>query len=213
MVTSAKSMRGAAVKTARSGRKGASLPAPKDVDELQQRASEVLRQLQGPQVEAALPQARLLTLAARDLRDYATLLRLAEAVGRVAPQEVQVRRLYAQALIDTGQVTVAIDLLDALLQRLPPDDAEAAEAAGLRGRAFKQLYFDAADKRSAAATHALAQAIEAYRGPYLAAPSRHTWHGVNLLALLCRARRQGLDELAPDLDVSPLAQALVRDLE
>lgn len=215
MVTSAKSVRRAPLKTARSGRKGATLPAPKDVDELQQRASELLQLLQGPQaeVEVALPETRLLTLAARDLRDYATLLRLAEAVGRVAPQEVQVRRLYAQALIDTGQVTVAIDLLDALLQRLPPDDPEAAEAAGLRGRAFKQLYFDAADKRTAAATHALAQAIEAYRGPYLAAPSRHTWHGVNLLALLCRARRQGLDELAPDLDVSTLAQALVKDLK
>ena len=80
---------------------------------------------------------------------------------------------------------------DGLAARLPRDDPEHAEALGLLGRAYKQLFFDATDKTSDAARDALKQAIAIYRKPFEENPA-NTWHGVNLVALLARARRLGL---------------------
>ena len=109
---------------------------------------------------------------------------LAEAVSRRDPKDPKNRRLYAQYLIDTGKATAAVDLLTRLADRLPKNHPELAEATGLLGRAYKQIFFDAGDKTSSGAREALKQAIAAYRGPYEQDPRTNTWHGVNLLALL-----------------------------
>jgi len=179
--------------------------------QVQSQVQSLVRQLAGSaaDVQSALPRARLLVQALRDARDYPAMGRLAEAVSRADPGDARNRRLYAQCLIDTGQASVALDVLQRLRQRLDPADPEAAEVAGLQGRAHKQIHFDATDRSSPAAQAALAAAIEAYRAPYEADPSRHTWHGVNLLALLSRARRLGRDDLAPELDPADLALDLV----
>ena len=135
---------------------------------------------------------------------------LAEAVSRHDPKDAKNRRLYAQYLIETGKATAAVDLLGRWLQRLPKNHPEFAEATGLLGRAYKQIFFDAGDKTSPGAREALKQAIAAYRGPYEQDPRTNTWHGVNLLALLTRARRLGL-RIAPDLKPQEIARAVVAD--
>jgi hypothetical protein len=177
-------------------------------------AATLVRQLSGSasEAQAALPRAKALVQTLRDERDFAAMGRLAEAVSRVDPADARNRRLYAQCLIDTGQASVALDVLQRLRERLDPADPEAAEVAGLQGRAHKQIHFDATDRSSPTAQAALAAAIEAYRAPYEADPSRHTWHGVNLLALLSRARRLGRDDLAPELDPADVALELVSAL-
>ena len=91
---------------------------------------------------------------------------LAEAISRRHPKDATNRRLYGQYLIETGNATAAIDMLRPLAQRLPKDHAEFAEATGLLGRAYKQIFFDAGDKTSDGAREALKQAIAAYRKPY-----------------------------------------------
>lgn len=164
--------------------------------------------LRGPCSSEELAEAKRLVEVLRNLRDYEAMGRLAEAVSRADPKDARNRRLYAQYLIDTGKATAAIDMLRPLAQRLPKTHPEFGEATGLLGRAYKQIFYDAPDKTSAYAREALKQAIAAYRGPFEQDPERHTWHGVNLVALLTRARWLGL-RFAPDLQPREVAQRVV----
>lgn len=187
------------------------MSAEATVDDLRARAKDALRRLRGLGSVDDLAGAKRLVEALRNVRDYETMGQVAEAVSRRDPKDAKNRRLYAQYLIDTGKATAAIDLLRPLAQRLPKTDPESAEAAGLLGRAYKQIFFDAGDKTSAGAREALKQAIVAYRKPF-EADAANTWHGVNLLALLTRARGLGL-RLAADLQPRDIAQQVVATLE
>jgi hypothetical protein len=184
----------------------------KTLDELRERARSSIKRLGGLCEDTDLATAKRLVEELRNARDYETMGQLAEAVSRRDPKDPRNRRLYAQYLIDTGKTTAAIDLLTRLAERLPAKHPEFAEATGLLGRAYKQIFFDAGDKTSPGAREALKQAIAAYRGPYEEDPKTNTWHGVNLLALLTRARGLGL-RMAPDLKPKKIARALVTDLE
>ena len=154
---------------------------------------------------------RALVEELRNAREYDRMGRLAEAVSRRDPKDPKNRRLYAQYLIDTGKATAAVDVLQPLARRLSKDHPEFAEATGLLGRAYKQVFFDAGDKTSPGARDALKQAIVAYRKPF-EKNRANTWHGVNLVALLTRARRLGL-RMAPDLQPKEVAKEVVSALE
>ncbi len=182
------------------------------VDAVRERAQQTLQALRGLGSEAEIAAAKALVLQLRNQRDYALMAELAEAVARRDPDSATNRRLHAQCLIETGQVTPAIELLRSLTRRLPKAHPEYAEATGLLGRAHKQIFFDAGDKASASAREALKRAIEAYRGPYERDPAAHTWHGVNLVALLTRARMLGM-RVAPDLDPQAIAARVVAALQ
>ena len=144
-------------------------------------------------------------------RDYESLMALAEAVSRVAPDAPESRRRYAQALIETGRASVAIDVLQRLRERLPADHAESVEAAGLIGRTWKQIYFDARVRGSDAAQRALQESIAAYRAAYEPDKSR-TWHGVNVLALIEHCRVLGA-AYPRELKARDLALELLQTLE
>lgn len=178
---------------------------------LLKRVDAALMALAGIDDANSIAVAKPLVEELRNARNYACALRLSEAVRRQDRSDAKNRRLQAQALIESGYATVAVDVLDALASVLPVGDPERAEAMGLRGRAHKQIFFDAGDKSTDAAQTALAAAIAAYRDQYEADGNKNTWHGVNLLALICRARRMGL-RAAPDLQPKRLAQRLVDTL-
>jgi hypothetical protein len=180
-------------------------------DELLAKAGESLKRLAGICEDEDLAEAKELVEALRNAVLYEEMGKLAEAVSRRDPKDPKNRRLYGQYLINTGKATAAIDLLTPLAQRLTKDDPEFAEAMGLIGRANKQIFFDAGDKADASAHAALGQAVAAYRVPFEASPQRNTWHGVNLVALLSRARRLGL-QIAPDLSLKGVAKTVVAEL-
>ncbi len=180
------------------------------VESRREQAKALLRHLAGAEPDT-LNQAKALVEALRNDRQYDLMGSLAEAVSRQDPDDAKNRRLYAQCLIETGKATAAIDLLKPLERRLRKGHPERAEAAGLLGRAYKQIFFDAGDKTSDAARDALKRAIEVYRGPY-EEDARNTWHGVNLVALLTRARRLGL-RVARDLTPRDVATRVVATLE
>ncbi|MET7247462.1 TRAFs-binding domain-containing protein [Methylobacterium sp. EM32] len=183
-----------------------------DGNELRKQARDALGRLTGLAGPDDLARSKALVEALRNAREYGAMGDLAEAVSRWDPTDPKNRRLYAQSLIDTGRATAAIDVLEAVTRRLPSTHPEHAEATGLLGRVYKQIFVDAGDKTSPGAREALRQAVAAYRTPWEAAPERNTWHGVNLVALLARARRLGLD-VAPDLDPRTIAATIVRTLE
>jgi hypothetical protein len=180
-------------------------------DELRGKAQQTLRRLAGLCEPEDLAEAKDLVEKLRNAVLYDEMGAVAEAVSRRDPRDARNRRLYAQYLINTGKATAAIDLLTPLAQRLPKDDPEFAEAMGLIGRANKQIFFDAGDKSDASAHAALGEAVAAYRVPFQDSPSKNTWHGVNLVALLNRARRLGLP-IAPDLSLRQVAKSVVAEL-
>jgi hypothetical protein len=63
---------------------------------------------------------------------------------------------------------------------------------GLIGRVNKQIYVDARGRPSDQARQALRQAIGCYREGYDEDPQNRLWHGVNLVALMHRARTDGI---------------------
>jgi len=182
-----------------------------ETDDLKTQAADLLRRLSNLGYEDDHRLAKTLVLKLRNAREYELMGRLAEVVRRHDPDDATNRRLYGQYLIETGQTTAAIDVLQPLVQRLPKGHPERAEAAGLIGRAYKQIFIEAGDKTSAGARHALAKAIDAYRGPYEES-ARNTWHGVNLIALTTRAKRLGV-RLARGLDPRTIATRVVAELE
>ncbi|MBS1177584.1 MAG: hypothetical protein H6R06_1996 [Proteobacteria bacterium] len=187
-------------------------PPLREEDRQRARAQALLKTLRSSPNAKAVNEARALVLQLRNLRDFELMGRLAEALCRVDPADARTRRLYAQGLIETGSAIAAIDMLRQSLAKLPKQHEEAIEAWGLLGRAHKQIFFDAADGSSAGARLALAAAVQAYQQPYKADPKKNTWHGVNLLALVSRARREGWSEIAPRLDPAKLAAELLTNL-
>jgi tetratricopeptide (TPR) repeat protein len=180
-------------------------------DEIREKARKALSILRGICRDEDVQAAKALVETLRNQRDYDLMGQLAEAVSRRDPKDAKNRRLYAQYLIETGKATAAIDLLQPLARRLPKEHPEFAEATGLVGRACKQIFFDTGDKTSDGAREALKKAIDTYRGPYEQDRGR-TWHGVNLLALLTRARALGT-RVAADLDPQTVAVDLVATLQ
>jgi hypothetical protein len=169
---------------------------------------------QGAVVEADAARAILQSL--RRKRFFDVMEGVAAALRLAGQDEPQIRRQHAQALIDQGKLGPAIDLLEALVARTVQDPRENAEARGLLGRVWKQLYVDAANAglgtlgagaRRAARRH-LARAVEEYRAGYAADPAAHRWHGINTVALVCRARRDGV-ELAAAPDPAALARRIL----
>jgi hypothetical protein len=187
------------------------VPDRTELDSARDAATKALGALRGICSDAEVGQAKKLVETLRNHCDYELMGQLAEAVSRLDPKDAKNRRLYGQYLIDTGKVTVAIDVLQALAKRLSKHDAEYAEVKGLLGRSYKQIFFDAGDKTSAGAREALKQAIATYRQPY-EDNAANTWHGVNLVALLTRARALGL-RMAPGLDPARIAQQIVATLQ
>jgi hypothetical protein len=180
------------------------------IPSLAHRVGDALQQLAGKAKPDEVAAAKGLVREARNAREYDLMGTLAEAVRRRDPKDATNRRLYAQYLIDTGKVTAAIDVLRPL-QRLPAGHAERHEVAGLIGRAHKQLFIDNGEKRSAEARESLKRAVDAYRKPYEEDPRRNTWHGVNLVALLTRAKRLKL-RTAADLNPEAIAHTVIADL-
>lgn len=180
---------------------------------LRREAMAVLPRLRGGADSALLSTARAQLDALKEQREFRLLGQLAEELRRHEPEDPKLRRLHAQSLIETGRVTAGMDVLTTLARQLRRDHPEWAEARGLLGRAHKQIFFDAEDKTSPAALTALRRAIEHYRAPFEADPVGNSWHGVNLVALLRKARAVGARfgrDLDPDAIARDIAQSLAR---
>lgn len=143
----------------------------------------------------------------RARRQFALLAELADRVARRAPQDAHVRRLQAQALIETGQPSAAIDVIQAVLRKVEARSREWAELNGLLGRAFKQIFIDARKALDATDLAALQNAVRAYRKPREADPS-NTWHAINLVAVAACAERMHLRRV-PRVDFRALARAIL----
>jgi len=127
----------------------------------------------------------------RKQREFDLLARLSEQVVRSHPDDPKVRRLQAQGLVEIGSPTAAIKVAKAGLEIVSESDPEWAELHGLIGRAYKQIVMDATDPHSEGNKELLLESVEAYLKPYSKDPN-NTWHAINLVAMACFARREGV---------------------
>jgi len=132
----------------------------------------------------------------RRKRYFGHLRRVADAFiqnGLTAPK---VRKLYAQSLLDQGELSAAIPYLNALVADVTgaaDQEAEFAEAQGLLGRAYKQVYIHVGANPSEQASEALNLAINSYSAAYEDNTEKYSWQGINTAALLLRAEADHVD--------------------
>ena len=144
----------------------------------------------------------------RGSRHFEALSLLADALIRMGRDELIVSRQYVQGLIDQGLLIAAREVLGDVIRRAADDPNEDSEARGLMGRVNKQIYVDARGRPSDLARGALFQAITCYREVYDKDPYKNLWHGVNLLALMHRARADGITVTGLS-DSGALANAII----
>ena len=122
------------------------------------------------------PAKRVLSILRRG-RFFDQMEHLADAFIQTGAGSNTVRRLYVQALLDQGHFTAALLVLDGLIAATEGvDPTENAEAKGLKGRAYKQLYVNAVAPTVERNQKWLDEAAKAYYGPYRADPKSFAWH-------------------------------------
>ena len=166
-----------------------------DLKEAELQCSSLVRFLQ--QSNSAIPLAKTekVLQMLRNKRLFAVMQKVADTLLQTGRISYKIQRQYAQSLIDTGNYTAAIYILQNLIistsNSLPSDLlalSENAEAKGLVGRVYKQLYVNANNPSNPQCFHYISLAANAYYEIY-SADNTKTWHGINTVALLDRARR------------------------
>lgn len=152
----------------------------------------------------------------RRKRYFDLIVKVADVLIQTGQNKANIRRQYAQALLDLDYITAGLDVLRILEQDClkEKNDGELAEARGLMGRARKQMYMDAAaaDKRPGAILRErLQEAVSDYAGVY-AKKHENIWHGINTVALLERAKRDKIS-LAKSLpDAMATAKSVLKQI-
>jgi len=125
---------------------------------------------------------------------------VAEVLIQAGQDALEIRRRLVQALIDQKRLSSAQAHLARLIPESAEDPSEHAEARGLLGRALKQRYVDAKAPEVPRNAWALQRAITTYGAAYQETATDPLWHGINLVACLARARRDGvkLPQTLPD---------------
>ena len=156
-------------------------------------------------------EAKALLASLRKKRRFELIAPVAEALVLTGQNAPRIRRQYAQALIDQGFLLAPEPVLQALAAEPLEGDSQVAEAHGLLGRIYKQRYVNANAPRNLYARAHFERALAEYLQTYRLDPSRHYWHGVNVVALLQRARADGISiQNAPD--PGAMARAILETL-
>lgn len=191
--------------------------ASNSVNQLRQRADELVRKLATAPTKGALDDASTLLDELRKNREFEYLGTIAELASRYRPSDLRARRLLAQSMTEQGKASVAADIATvALGQAEKTGDPEYDELSGILGRACKQIFVDdptvtSGEVMSEGARAAIERAITAYRRPWQRDPDKNTWHGVNLAAMLHVADTRNLG-ITDDLNTAAVAADVLRAL-
>ena len=126
--------------------------------------------------------------AFKNARRFDSLCRVADRSMLVGADDPRIYPLYAQGLIDKGQLDPALTFLEKYNDRAF-SPAVRSEIVGLMGRVHKQRFVEAG-RLGVDDTTDLHRAITCYREMYTSDPA---WHGANLVALAHRAERDGAE--------------------
>jgi tetratricopeptide (TPR) repeat protein len=122
-------------------------------------------------------------MALRESRCFRAILRLSAAMEEARTPSATVRRLTAQAFIDTGRFPEAQYLLEKLVADGGTPAMEQRKALGLLGRLHKQAYVDVEKRFGIGRPQDMELAVDYYRRAFGADPRECMWPGINLVAL------------------------------
>jgi len=127
---------------------------------------------------------------------FKQVIKTAEQFLQSGSGDPVIQKRYAQALIETAHYTAAINVLNSLATQCQKEknDGELAEAKGLLGRVYKQIYINAAASGTPVGgwvKNALMQSFDIYKSEYTR-NNNLRWHGVNAIALWHRGTKDGL---------------------
>jgi hypothetical protein len=152
-----------------------------------------------PQIKKALGLLRRKCLFS-DLEHAASIFHMA---GKTAPV---IRRQWSQSLLDQNRVAQALSILESISKETAEDPVEGPEIRGLIGRAYKQRYVNEGGAEN------LRLAISAYLPDWEHHRGDYRWQGINLVALLARAKRDDVDP-GKTLDLEQIAQNILDDID
>jgi|SRR5215469_2071386 len=133
--------------------------------------------------------AKKILKALRRKRQFRLMGLVADAFIRSGQSAAEILRQYGQSMIDQGNLTASRIVLQSIIDDAGSPPEEKAEARGLIGRIYKQLYVDAADSTNPRQQQNLSRAIDYYYSVYKGDPRNFLWHGINTVALVARADR------------------------
>jgi endonuclease G len=145
----------------------------------------------------------------RKNREFKLMSRYGEAVLSSGTHDETVRRQYAQSLIEQKRFDEALAVLRSIVGDPSSDPKEFAEAYGLIGRTYKQLYLD--DPESPKSHELLHRSMDSYRIIYENDPRRYLWHGINLASCIVRAHRDGVTGVQLE-EAGEIASHLLKDI-
>ncbi len=128
--------------------------------------------------------------ALRDHRRYAALEQVLDGLLSADTTDPEVVRRFGQAQIEQGHPAAALAILTAVAAD-PAARSQWVEARASIGRCHKELFLRTVDPVRRAAE--LRQAITTYLGSYLEEPDERHWLGINAVAVLAQAAREGID--------------------
>ncbi len=145
----------------------------------------------------------------RRKRRFEAMALVAEALLESGLESPRIRRQYAQALIERGCLAPAELMLRSIAGTAAPSPFdEATEVRGLLGRIGKQRYVAARNPGEARYRTQLTQAVTEYLEAYESNRAANYWHGINAVALIRRALRDGVP-LANAPDPDTIARAVL----
>lgn len=148
----------------------------------------------------------------RRKRQFRLMTQVAEALIQSGIRSQQVRRQYAQALVDQGTLTAAETVLQSIIHEPQGSKAEELEARGLLGRIYKQTYVNNKDPQSPVNRTNLERALNEYQFVYRLNPQKNLWHGINVVALAARAKADNVP-LTGLPDPAEMARAILATIE
>jgi len=143
------------------------------------------------------PFARRVLSRLQRQRRFVPMTRVGDALLQAGFVGHKIRRRYAQALIDQGFFHAAEEVLRALIADPSAPRFEQEEAQGLLGRIAKQIYVNVNEPANPRNITQLQNAVDSYWLSYASNPGENYWHGINAVACLRRAARDGVKLKAP----------------
>jgi hypothetical protein len=128
--------------------------------------------------------------ALRDNRWFELLRNACDALILAGETRPAIHKLYAQGLIDTGVIGAAIPFLDRLIAESTGPLRD--DARGILGRAWKQAYVSGEALSEPFAKKLMERSLESYYAPYKDKREKNLYQGINTVAMLARAQRDGL---------------------
>lgn len=159
--------------------------------------NELVSSLEEGQTISVADAVKILQLL-RNKRMFAQMQKVADVLLYTGHIHLGIQRQLAQALIDSGNYSSALYVIESVISSTSnpsPFDiiafSENAEAHGLMGRLFKQLYVNLSDSKSPICRQYITLAVRSYYEVY-ARDQTKTWHGINAVALIQRAERDNV---------------------